>query len=75
MLYEILIVAMAVALPVCVIIAYRQGIGDGRTLREDKPLSPIIPMFGGRVQSDERLDKLMQNIDNYDGTEAGQIDV
>lgn len=74
MLYEILIIAMVLVFPACVIVAYRQGIRDGRALREDKPPSPVIPMFG-RVQGDEQLDKLMQNINNYDGTEVGQIDI
>ncbi len=76
MLYELTTFILCLLLPYLVIISYRQGVKDGRAIKKDKPLQPVIqPFMSATPETDERLTKIMDNINSYDGTERGQVDV
>lgn len=59
--------------------SYRQGIKDGRAIRQDVPLSPITPVIPSKPKP-KTIDEInaeisLVNMINYDGTPDSQIDL
>jgi hypothetical protein len=68
------LITLSLFSPLLVILAYRQGIKDGRAIISNTPLRPLIQPPRAPKDNPEavRLDKILANIDNYDGTGKGQ---
>lgn len=61
-----------------VFFSYRQGIKDGRAIKEEKQLDPIakIPAKKPKISEEtKRLNAIMDNINNYNGSPLGQREV
>lgn len=58
-----------------VFFSYRQGIKDGRALKEEKKFEPVISMPKEKPKVTEEIKKfnaIMDNINTYNGGPAGQ---
>ena len=80
--YDVIVTMVTTALfSVLGLLAYRQGLKDGRAIKDDKPLEEIkpkvLPMFKVEKKDfkDDYYDKIIANINNYNGSGEGQIDV
>lgn len=61
-----------------VFFSYRQGLKDGRAVKEEKPLEPVIQLPGDKPKiNDEmkRMNTIIDNINNYNGGPSGQREV
>jgi hypothetical protein len=69
------LIALSILTPLLCILAYRQGVKDGRAIISNTPLQPLIQPPRASKDNPEavRLDKILANIDNYDGTGKGQV--
>ena len=73
-----ILLAVCLCCPAAVIWAYRQGIKDGTSLRDNKPLDPIVTMpEPERKPTPEEVNASLswQNMMNYDGTRESQVDL
>ena len=67
----------------CCIIAYRLGLRDGKAMQEGRTPDPIefeLPKKKQKIskekkQAQDRLEKILKNIEAYDGTSRGQIKI
>ena len=82
MQYDVIVTAItSLFISLMVILAYRQGIKDGRAIKDNKPLEEIkpkvLPMFKVEKKdaTEEYYNKVMTNLSNYNGSSEGQIDV
>ena len=68
------IIALSLLTPLLVIVAYRQGIKDGRAIISNEPLQPLVepPRVSHDDIEDKRYSQILSNIDNYTGDSAGQ---
>ncbi len=63
---------------ICCILAYRTGLRDGRAVKEGKDPAPLtLPERRKKANKNieierQRLEKIMQNIEAYDGSTRGQ---
>ena len=60
------------------IVAYRKGLSDGLDIMKGKDIEPVITVEKKKESSpqvDLRTESILKNIDNYDGTGAGQIKI
>ena len=60
------------------IMAYRKGLSDGLDIMKGKDIEPVITVEKKKESSpqvDLRTESILKNIDNYDGTGAGQIKI
>ena len=82
MQYDVIVTIIASALFAIIgVLAYRQGVKDGRAIKDNKPLEEIkpkvLPMF--KVEKKDAVEdyynKVMANLNNYNGSSEGQIDV
>lgn len=79
MLYDILIIILAIIIPVAAIIAFKAGYNIGRAIRHDEPAkqAPLfMPKSPQRRETDEERKQriLLENIENY-GTKKPQREV
>lgn len=83
MSYNLIIIALIILIPInCLLVffSYRQGLKDGRQVKDDKPIKPIIEpiaTFKKYEQNKEmkRLNTILENINNYSGSGVGQKEV
>jgi hypothetical protein len=68
------LITLSILTPLLCILAYRQGIKDGRAIISNTPLQTLVrpPRASQSDQEVLRLNKILSNIDNYDGTGKGQ---
>ena len=65
----------------CCIIAYRLGLRDGKAMQEGRAPDPIeLPKKKSKLskekkQQQDRLEKIIKNIEAYDGTSRGQVKI
>ena len=61
------------------IMAYRKGLSDGLDIMKGKDIEPVITVEKKKESSaqqfDLRTESILKNIDNYDGTGAGQVKI
>ena len=60
------------------IMAYRKGLSDGLDIMKGKDIEPVITVENKKESSpqvDLRTESILKNIDNYDGTGAGQVKI
>jgi hypothetical protein len=55
-----------------VFFSYRQGLKDGRAVKEEKPLEPVKPKINDEMK---RMNTIIDNINNYNGGPSGQREV
>lgn len=78
LLYSIIIV-QAISTPIFVIVAFM--LGSKRTTPQEikttviEKLSPFNPFEVRKEPEEDRLSKILSNINNYTGDERGQVDV
>lgn len=82
MQYDVIVTVMASGIFALLgVIAYRQGLKDGRAIKDNKPLEEIkprvLPMFTVEKKdaTEEYYNKILTNLNNYNGSGEGQIDV
>jgi hypothetical protein len=84
MSYNLIIVVLIVAMLMIPIVgsliffSYRQGIKDAKAMKEDKPLKPVVEKKAKKVEQDKeikRMNTILENINNYNGSAVGQRDV
>ena len=82
MQYDVIVTVMASGIFALLgVIAYRQGLKDGRAIKDNKPLEEIkpkvLPMFKVEKKdaTEEYYNKILTNLNNYNGSGEGQIDV
>ena len=82
MQYDVIVTVMASGIFALLgVIAYRQGLKDGRAIKDNKPLEEIkpkvLPMFKVEKKdaAEEYYNKILTNLNNYNGSGEGQIDV
>ena len=61
-------------MPIAFIFVYRQGIKDGQMVNNGEPLKPIIPPKA-KPHEMTKEEIIRYNIENYDGTGKGQIEI
>ena len=70
----IFLCSLVILLPPFFIFIYRLGLRDGRQIRENNPIEPVIPRKPKPTQPTK--DELVRmNIENYCGDDRGQKDV
>lgn len=77
MLYDIGFVLLSILSPILVLVAYRQGVKDRIQQDKKEPLQPFfnLPKSSKMSKEDRQTQTILDNIDAYDGTGAGQKDV
>lgn len=84
MSYNLIIVVLIVAILMIPIVgslvffSYRQGIKDAKAMKEDKSLKPVVDKKARKVEQDKeikRMNTILENINNYNGSAVGQRDV
>lgn len=60
-----------------VFFSYRQGLKDGRAVKEEKKLEPVMPELKLYKKQEinkeiKRFNDILDNIDNYNGSPQGQ---
>lgn len=78
MLYNIILALLIPIIGLLVFFSYRQGLKDGQILKEDKPLKPVIEPKHKKIEQDRELKRrmaILENINVYNGSSAGQRDV
>ena len=77
MLYDIGFVLLSILSPILVLVAYRQGVKDRIQQDNKEPLQPFfsVPKSSKMSKEDRQAQTILDNIDAYDGTGAGQKDV
>ena len=82
MQYDVIVTMIGSALFAIIgVLAYRQGVKDVRSIKDNKPLEEIkprvLPMF--KVEKKDAVEdyynKVMANLNNYNGSSEGQVDV
>lgn len=75
---EMLYLALACIYGLFLIMAYRKGLSDGLGIMKGKDIEPVIAVEKKKessTQFDIRTESILKNIDNYDGTSAGQVKI
>lgn len=77
MLYNLIIILLIPIMSLLVFFSYRQGIKDGRALKEEKELPKVVPEIKIFKKSKldpevKKLNDILDNIDNYNGSPVGQ---
>lgn len=78
MSYNLIIIFLILLIPImCLLVffSYRQGLKDGRLVKEEKPLDPVISLPRKKLEVSpevKKLNTIMDNINNYNGSPAGQ---
>lgn len=76
MLFDVLLLAVGTLAGVGMIACYRQGVKDGRAIGKDHPLEPVLQSNAKRITpEDAYYDTIMENLEHYDGSEIGQVEV
>lgn len=87
MLYNILLFILCIFIPLFCVYCYRLGVKDGRNSvtpqeHEQEPAIPPEFLYSAHppdaprtVREQSKLDKLLHNIDNYNGTAEGQEEI
>lgn len=78
MLFNIVMICMIPTVGMLVFFSYRQGIKDGRAIKEDKEIKPIVvlPKKGIKLSPEiRRFNTMIDNINNYNGGPSGQREV
>ena len=81
MSYNLIIIALIILIPInCLLVffSYRQGLKDGRQVKDDKPIKPIIEPTARKYEQNKemkRLNTILENINNYSGSGVGQKEV
>lgn len=81
MSYNLIIIVLLLLIPMVgllVFFSYRQGIKDGRAVKEDVPLKPVIEKKTKKFEQKQeikRLNTILDNINNYNGSAVGQKEV
>lgn len=73
MLYAL--IGLSLLTPLLVILAYRQGVRDGQAIHTKEPFRPLTRPLQRATEpprEQERLVKILANIENYDGSGKGQ---
>ena len=60
------LITLSLLTPLLVIVAYRQGIKDGRAIISNEPLQPLVepPRVSHDDIEDKRYSQILTNIDN-----------
>lgn len=66
---------LVVVIPFIVIFAYRQGISDCQMIVKNEPVTIFKPPDKEIEVEDFKSKVIRQNIENYDGTDRGQIEI
>lgn len=77
MLFDMFLLVAGALAGVGMIACYRQGVKDGRAISIDQPLAPVLQSSAKRERQpdDAYYDAIMDNLEHYDGSEIGQIEV
>ena len=76
MLFDILLLTAGTLAGVGMIACYRQGVKDGRAIGKDQPLEPVLQSNAKRTTpEDAYYDTIMENLEHYDGSDIGQVEV
>lgn len=81
MSYNLILILLLLLIPIMsllVFFSYRQGLKDGRAVKEEKPLEPVIQLPKDKLKlNDEmkRMNTIIDNINNYNGGPSGQREV
>lgn len=79
--YNLIMILLLVLIPIMsllVFFSYRQGLKDGRAIREEKPLESVIQLPGEKPKLNyeiKRMNTIIDNINNYNGGPSGQREV
>lgn len=76
MLYDLIIIILALVIPTSAYLAFRAGYRTGRAVKEEKEIPSIIHKPKSKNGPPEQLKKLnavLANIDSYDGSTEGQV--
>jgi len=80
-LYNLIIIFLILLIPImCLLVffSYRQGLKDGRCVKEEKQLDSVINLPRKKLEVSpevKKLNTIMDNINNYNGSPAGQKEV
>lgn len=75
MLFSVAAVVCGVCFGLALLAAYRKGLRDGADLRRTGAVPPWFEKPEEPAKPDPRLDKILDNIDSYNGTPLGQKEV
>lgn len=81
MSYNLIIIVLLLLIPIVgllVFFSYRQGLKDGKALKDDKPLKPVVVSKIKKTEQSREIKKLntiLDNVNNYNGSSVGQKDV
>ena len=75
MLFSCIAVAIGIIYGLMLLWAYRIGLKDGLGVKETGEVVSMEPRQIAGKPPDARLDKILDNIDSYNGTPAGQKEV
>lgn len=70
-----LLFLLIIVVPVFVVLAYRQGLTDCQRLLKNEPVKEKKPPDIELSEEDMRAEMIRQNIENYQGSERGQIEI
>lgn len=75
MLYGCLTVAIGIIYGLLLLWAYRMGLKDGLQVKDTGKIESMEPEEKAPTKQDERFDRILDNIDAYNGTPSGQKEV
>lgn len=81
MSYNLIFTLLLVMLPINALIvffAYRQGLKDGKVVKEDKVFEPVVNIPKKKpelTEEQKRLSVLLENVNSYKGNAIGQREV
>ncbi|GEM_PF-6503304 len=81
MSYNLIIILLLILIPIMSILvffSYRQGLKDGRAVKEEKKLEPVIQLSKKKQEIPDEIKKfntIIDNINNYNGGPIGQKEV
>jgi len=76
--YNLIIILLLPLIPInsiLVFFSYRQGLKDGRAVKEEKKLEPVINLPSKKPEisrETKRLNTILDNINSYNGSPSGQ---
>jgi len=79
--YNLIIILLLILIPIMSILvffSYRQGLKDGRAVKEEKKLEPVIQLSKKKQEIPDEIKKfntIIDNINNYNGGPIGQKEV
>lgn len=75
MLYSVVTAALGILYGLMLLWAYRIGLKDGLQVKDTGKIEPMEPEEKAPAKQDERFDRILDNIDAYNGTPSGQKEV